>query len=334
MDWGQLWRYVGKVQAITHRSRIAILCDIFGCSVKYSAGYMDYFEYEFFLMPQAARRTYLTIKIAMDMDRRYNAGARREVFDDKIAMHQVFDDLMGREWLNLNTTTSTELEGFAARHPQVIVKPPAGSAGVGIEVLKLPPGTDFAALHGRLVAAGQTLMEPVLRNHPDLDRLYPGSLNTMRVITFARDGEVSVLRVVLKAGNGGATDNFATNGMYTFVDDIGTVFLPAIDREGDIHERHPLTGTAFRGFQVPLFSEALALVRQAALRLPEVPYVGWDVAVTPTNPVIIEGNTSSGIFQPKYSLNPTGIGDFPTYERAMRFCDDGRFDKLPPTLKP
>jgi glutathione synthase/RimK-type ligase-like ATP-grasp enzyme len=42
--------------------------------------------------------------------------------------------------------------------------------------------------------------------------------------------------------------------------------------------------------------EVYELVKEAAARCPETPYVGWDVAIREDGPVLIEGNGCSGCF--------------------------------------
>ncbi|RKY07708.1 MAG: hypothetical protein DRP66_06140 [Planctomycetota bacterium] len=53
---------------------------------------------------------------------------------------------------------------------------------------------------------------------------------------------------------------------------------------------HPQTDICFAGFQLPFWSEARALVRQAALKFAPVRTIGWDIALTPDGPVVLEGN--------------------------------------------
>jgi len=64
--------------------------------------------------------------------------------------------------------------------------------------------------------------------------------------------------------------------------------------------------TTWQGNEVPLFGEAVALVTKAARVVPEIPYVGWDVAILPDGPVLIEGNYNTGVFQAK----PNGVGEY------------------------
>ena len=36
------------------------------------------------------------------------------------------------------------------------------------------------------------------------------------------------------------------------------------------------------------------MLKKATALVPEVGYIGWDIAITPTGPIIIEGNTTPG----------------------------------------
>jgi hypothetical protein len=54
--------------------------------------------------------------------------------------------------------------------------------------------------------------------------------------------------------------------------------------------RHPDTGRVLAGEHIPMWDEVLDLVRRSARAVAPVRTVGWDVAVTPTGPVLVEGN--------------------------------------------
>ena len=65
-------------------------------------------------------------------------------------------------------------------------------------------------------------MEEFVQQHKDMDKLYSGSVNTLRMFTMYTD-KGHYLQGVLKFGNGGNVDNFSSGGMYTFVDNEGVV---------------------------------------------------------------------------------------------------------------
>ena len=70
---------------------------------------------------------------------------------------------------------------------------------------------------------------------------------------------------------------------------------------------HPNTGTVIKGFQVPMWQEAMALVEKAAQRI--YGYIGWDIAITVNGPVIIEANThpGAGVLQNPYVPEQKGM---------------------------
>ena len=68
-----------------------------------------------------------------------------------------------------------------------------------------------------------------------------------------------------------------------------------------------------------MFKEAVELVKEAAKVIPEVAYVGWDVAVTENGPLIIEGNHFPGhdILQMPPHV-PDKIGMLPTFKKYIK----------------
>jgi hypothetical protein len=59
------------------------------------------------------------------------------------------------------------------------------------------------------------------------------------------------------------------------------------------------------------------MVEAASRRLPTVPYVGWDVAITPTGPALIEANHNSSVFQMKPSVSGVRTGLLARYRDAV-----------------
>ena len=70
----------------------------------------------------------------------------------------------------------------------------------------------------------------------------------------------------------------------------GIIKFPAMDKKKNIYYEHPMTKTKIVGFKIPKYKEAIKLVKIAAKVIPEIRYVGWDIAITKDGPVIMEGN--------------------------------------------
>lgn len=297
-----------------------VVVDMAWCAVRYETTFENYSEWDFRILRARERRTYMTDPKSFHLSRKLNDNGQRSIFDDKLEFAQHFGDELGRSWLDVSATDAAQLEEFVRRHERVITKNPGGVGGNGITMRVTAEIADVAALREELLSSGQTLVEEVLVQHPEMARLYPGSVNSLRVVTYRDpDDVVHVLAGVLKVGNGGVIDNFSNGGMYTMLDEEGRALHAASDEEGHPFEVHPITGVTLTGYQVPLYDEVLSLVDRLARRVPALPYIGWDIAITPERPVVIEGNHNTGVFQSKPSVSGIRRGLLPRYRAAMRF---------------
>ena len=82
--------------------------------------------------------------------------------------------------------------------------------------------------------------------------------------------------------------------MYFSFGEDGKIDSNVIDDYGKVYETHPLTGNKFSDIKIDQIGEAFELCRKAALEVPEVRYVGWDVAFSDKGPVLVEGNEYPG----------------------------------------
>ena len=152
------------------------------------------------------------------------------------------------------------------------------------------------------VISSDFIFQQKVRQHPELNRLNPSSLNTMRIDTFIdREGNIEIISGFLKMStNGLAVDNNTSGGCGVGIDmNTGKLLKNGysklrISGVGILTE-HPLTGVRFDGFAVPMLVEAKELVLRAAELMPGLRIVGWDVGFAEDGPVLIEGNSDYGI---------------------------------------
>ena len=305
-----------RISGKTHSNIIFVLIDIIYCGFKYQAGYNDYLEFEFYNLNSKQRKTYLTAGKNNSIIKKYNDKSYWHVFDNKIEFNNRFSKYLNREWLDLRETTLEQFKSFIKKHKIIIVKPIDDCGGNGVEKIEINDECDCSKIYDELKENRQFLVEEFVQQHKDMDKLYSGSVNTLRMFTMYTD-KGHYLQGVLKFGNGGNVDNFSSGGMYTFVDNEGVVIAPAIDKKDDVYEIHPISKEKIVGFKVPMFDEAKELVCNAAKEVPEVAYVGWDVAITKEGPVLIEGNCYPGVFQLRPSFSKDKMGIIPVYRKYM-----------------
>ncbi|HOO67953.1 MAG TPA: sugar-transfer associated ATP-grasp domain-containing protein, partial [Bacilli bacterium] len=156
--------------------------------------------------------------------------------------------------------------------------------------------------------------------------LYPYAINTIRIITVYRyDGKVNIVAAYQRIGNNGyIVDNYNGGGMVVPVNEgTGVIEYPAVDKKKNIYYEHPMTKTKIVGFKIPMYKEAIELAKKAAKVVKEVRYVGWDIALTPKGPTLIEGNEYPGhdIYQlPVHRTN--NIGVLPKFEKSLGKIED------------
>jgi len=302
----RVWSLAVAIAPTAHWPAVRVFVDILWCSVRYEVAFQDYQDWDVYRLSRRERATLMTHPKSDHIAARYDAAAFRHLFADKVEFNRLFADYLGREWIDLREADAAAVSALIKRHPALILKPVDSLGGHGVEKIDASTIGDLESFISRAVGARQFLLEECLIQHPELARLNPSSVNTLRLITFRKDGEVHLLASALKIGNGGAIDNFSDGGMYTMLDDSGRALSAAFDGAGHSYSVHPRSGVTILGFEVPLFGEAVALVTKAARVVPEIPYVGWDVAILPDGPVLIEGNYNTGVFQAK----PNGVGEY------------------------
>lgn len=317
LNYLNMFKIAKEVSKKANKPYIYIIFDMMHCGLKYQAGYYDYQEFEFYNIPKDKRSTYLTRGKNNTIIKKYNDKSYFHMFNDKVEFNRIFADYLNRDWIDMKTASFEEFKSFTAKNPNIIAKPVDGEGGFGIEKYTVAPEDDVKNVYNSIKEKNLNLVEAFVKQHKDMNVLYDRSVNTMRMFTFCKDGKGHFLQAVLKIGNGGVVDNFSSGGMYTFVDDDGVVTVPAIDKNDTIHKIHPITKTDIIGFKVPMFKEAVELVEKASTVIPQVAYVGWDVAISESGPVIIEGNCFPGVFQKRASFSSDGEGLVPKYNKYM-----------------
>ncbi len=287
---------------------LGYMTDVIVCAFKYHMTYKEYTIYQFYQLEPVDRKKFMMSKDAMIIDEHYNKSKNREIFENKILFIERFSAYTDREYLDLRHCGLNRFTNFCKTHPVIVSKSIQKEAGDFVERHEILETTNLAELRTSLIAKREYLVEPYLTQHDALDKLYPESLNTLRVITFVDDeGDVHILNVALKLGAGGVRDNFSRGGLFSVPDQNGVIVRPFVNKKGSIYELHPSTQEDLMGFQVPLFDEALDFCEKAALELSDVRYVGWDLAIQNDQVLLLDGTTRSKFFQtPPVVTNFTG----------------------------
>jgi len=310
-------RFTAKVHG---KSYPLVLADMLWSAARHRVGFNDYIEFDFAILTRAERATWVTSPLALELSNRYDDPAYVHHFHDKIDFNHRFDRFLGREWMELTAGNADDLQAFAQRHPVFIAKVPVSKSGAGVRRYTAADVSDWEAFHADLVAKGEVLIEERIIQHPDLEAIAPGTANTTRVTTFVKDdGTVAIINMAQKFGRGQVSDQASFGGFYTALHEDGRAMGMGYSVDGHLFETHPDTGRRIADYRVPMMDEVRALIGEVALVVPQVRYVGWDVVVTPTGPVLVEGNWGAGVFENKPTATGIRHGHLPRYRAAMGF---------------
>ncbi len=256
---------------------------------RHNVGFQDYIDYDFAILNRAERATYMTHPVSNQISERYaHPPDFRHLFHDKIEFDEKFSEFLRREWMVVKPGNAEELRDFVQRQGTVIVKTPMGQAGSGVFRYHAADIEDWNAFHAELLGQGRLLVEEVIRQHPDLAAVCPGTVNTTRVTAFFDGEKTHILAMAQKFGRGEVSDQMSFGGFYTMLDDDGHAVSAGYDSHGHVHELHPDSGFRIADFQLPMIDEVKAFVDQVARVVPQVQYVGWDIVVGPDGPVLVE----------------------------------------------
>ncbi|MFQ5643270.1 MAG: sugar-transfer associated ATP-grasp domain-containing protein [Thiogranum sp.] len=152
------------------------------------------------------------------------------------------------------------------------------------------------------------LFQECLHSHPDVAAVCGNTVTTCRLDIFL-DGDGPRLFYntwKIPTGNN-MIDNFhdgLTGNLLGLLDnDSGTVkrVVDGIGPDQDEVMQHPDTHQRLPGFRIPEWDRIKALCFKAATAFPGLRFQGWDVAVTPRGPVLVELNASSDLHGRQYA---------------------------------
>lgn len=320
LDFGSV---VERARAVSKEFGVSVprtVVDMFWQAAFHRVAFQDYVDFEFATLTAAERKTYMTHPLSDQLAHRLNHPDFRHIFHDKWEFDRVFSDYLHREWLMLSDDNVDELRSFAQRHPTLITKKQRGRSGAAISRYFADEVDDWHQFHRELQERGELLVEEMIVQHDDLAAVCPGTVNSTRVTAYFDGEKTHILAVAQKFGRGHVADQMDFGGFFTMLDpDSGQALGAGYDSHGNVHEHHPESGYRIADFRLPMFDEVIAFTDEVARVVPQVQYVGWDIAVTPSGPLVIEGNWGTGVYENRPSVTGIRTGNRARYQAAIGF---------------
>ena len=258
-------------------------------AVRYGCSPDDYFRYEFQKKSHSEKNKFITYRRSKKLIKTYNNSNDVSKVLDKITFNKTFSKFIKRKWLDINNCTYEDFVKFIYEHQSVIIKPVSAGSGVGIWKYAYNGNDDLQNVFKKVKGS---LVEQVIKQHEILSKLNPSSINTVRVMTVNDGDRVHVIACSLRTGLGDSVvDNLHAGGGAASIDvKTGIVYTPAINAKLEKYLIHPSTGEKFIGLTIPNWDAVIKNVKEAASTVPDLRYLGWDVAVLDEGVELIEAN--------------------------------------------
>jgi hypothetical protein len=295
MDWDKFALFLNHTVKQTDQSKLYLLQNVINNSLKYNISLLEYFQFGFY-KDVVDKSSYAGTGYMYEYQKKMNPPGYRDVLEDKGLFLSLYDPFIKHDFALLEELIHTPEKGeelLKNTSGKLILKHTKGQCGKGVEVIQT---ADYSVqnLIEHLKSRGNDMVEEFVEQHPQLSKLSPSGLNTVRIITqINREGGVDILGARLRITVNSHIDNLAAGNLAAPIDlETGRIFGPAV--YSDITKEntfiHPVTKERIEGFQIPFWKESLQLAKEAALFRTQNRSIGWDIAITESGPDLIEGN--------------------------------------------
>ena len=320
---GSFKRFFNNLEIVhkeSGKNRVILFIDMVISMFVYGIGYLDYLTFGFAYIGHKKRKTFLTMNDNVDMCKRLNDPSVRHIFVNKRNFYSTFNNYLKRDYVDL-ANGFEEFEKFCKGKSCFFAKGLESFGGLEVQKVDIDGATDLKELFDKLYNKGMFLAEEAIVQHEKMAYLCDRSVNTIRIVTvISEKGEPRFVYALVRVGSGkNDVDNITSGGMYTLLSHEGVITHPLFcDKTVTYYTEHPVSGNEFIGTQMPFFKEAVDLCLEAALVVPNMRYVGWDVSVTADGPLLVEGNDLPGYDMcQNHVFHDDGCGLKAAFENAL-----------------
>lgn len=141
--------------------------------------------------------------------------------------------------------------------------------------------------------ANSFVVQDVMKQHPDMEKLNPYAVNTLRITSIIWKNEVVILGAAVRIGTSEKrVDNWNAGGMIVGLNkDIGTTYAFGLDKKCNKLQM-TIGGVQLScGYQIPSWEKVLDTVKKAHHNIPYIKLASWDIAIDlDGEPTLIEVN--------------------------------------------
>lgn len=273
-----------------------------GCTFK------EYYNLNFSKRTISNQKTFITTGSNLNAYSKLNDKSLYHIYLNKDEFNLKYSDFIARDWIVLSQNKE-EVYSFFKSHNDLIIKPKNGDSGKGIKILHDCNKWTAEEIDALIDTNTDVIAEELLHNHSELNKLNETSLNTMRIITVRNGAQMDILFAGVRFGAKGCEiDNISQGGRIAPID-IENGKICGQSRTKKIVTTDNESNDDYIGFQIPMWSELNEYLYKLTAVVPQMRYMAWDIAVTNSGFVTIEGNHSSGntVIQAHFSETQLGL---------------------------
>lgn len=296
LDSKKYFSWVNYIAARYSRSKISLILDSVYCSLVYKTSLLEYFQFGFYNLDAQERKKWAGTGFMYEFQLKMNPKDKRDILDDKTKFHKYYNEFFVHSVYNYDELKNNPaLINHLLSQPsgKVVLKVADGKCGAQVKIVN-SADVDAGSLLRLMENEKFDLAEEFIIQHPEMNRLSPSAVNTVRIFTQVLDNNsVEILGCRQRISVNSAIDNMAAGNLAAEIDEhTGIIISPGVysDITKDEETLHPVTGVDIVGFQVPHWPQILEMVKKAALAFPQNKSIGWDIVVTEKGPGLIEGN--------------------------------------------
>jgi len=304
------------------RSAKKIYKEITFCKFMYGIAAKEYFVYDFEKLSHEGRKLFVTRSNKYKYYKIFNDPNYIDFLNKKTETYRKFGKFYNRDLVCLYSEEDYDkFVEFVKKHNRFIYKPAEDYGGHGIEIYDVKHFESLEDLFRLIIFNGACVCEELIVQGKEIAQFHADSVNTVRLVTFlGGDGTPHVQWCFLRMGSGGShTDNMSSGGIAANIDfETGIIYTHGRDWIGNEYMFHPDSNMQLVGFQMPEWDTVKSLIKEIANTMPEVRFVGWDLAYTTKGWIFVEGNAKPQCVAPQISqLN----GKLHCYQSAKAIYD-------------
>ena len=294
IDKERLRKHIDVIKNNTNKSELYIKFDIFINFLLRGSSYTDYFRGDYINLSSEEKKTFVTAKKFFKIIDYLNNPNYTILLNDKLIFNQLFNKYLKREYINLREANVDDFKKFLSNKKVVFAKDPNGEGGHGVSKIVVQ-NYDLDKLYDDLKNNKQYLVEEAIVQSSELNEINPNVVNSFRVITLMdKEGKVHLLGNALRINQDETDVIGCTNDLYCSFGEDGKINSNVIDDYGEVYLEHPLTHKKFSEVQVKDVKKAFDMCLEAHEKIPQIRYIGWDIAFSENGPVMVEGNEYPG----------------------------------------